>query len=279
MTITKTGPCYNIICFPSGNAMFEDAHIVATLPSRWKFYPSYMHTFGITDNYFIIVEQPLSISVPEMIKSQISSRPMCSNFKWFADQNTFIYLLCRHTGDLKYTFETEALFYLHLINTYEWDDHVVVDICCYKNPSMLDCMYVEAMRNIQSNPDYATMFRGKPLRFVLPLQPKMTCAQVKRSNILVRSFTLVNIFSKLQSAPFKLTRSISDHVSVKYASYEDLNNNSEFYGVNLVKLAKTTATAYRTDKSKNIFCKPELLCDLGCETPRVFYEAYCGLSL
>lgn len=42
----KTGPYYNIICFPNGDNMFENAHIVASVPCRWKFHPGYMHSFG-----------------------------------------------------------------------------------------------------------------------------------------------------------------------------------------------------------------------------------------
>lgn len=28
-------------------SMFKQAHIVATVPTRWTLHPSYMHTFGI----------------------------------------------------------------------------------------------------------------------------------------------------------------------------------------------------------------------------------------
>lgn len=45
-SVTKTGPAYNIICFPHGENMFTDAHIVGTVPARWKLHPGYMHTFG-----------------------------------------------------------------------------------------------------------------------------------------------------------------------------------------------------------------------------------------
>jgi hypothetical protein len=70
------------------------------------------------------------------------------------------------------------------------------------------------------------MFRGRPLRFVLPLK---------------------NISS--DTAPKK----------------------------NLITLQGTKATAYRLYDG-NIFLQPELLCDLGCETPRIYYEKYLGRS-
>lgn len=59
---------------------------------------------------------------------------------------THIYVLRRDTGKLAYTFKAEAFFYLHIINSYEEDNHIVVDICCYKDPGMINCMYVESLK-------------------------------------------------------------------------------------------------------------------------------------
>lgn len=268
MTVTKTGPCYNILCFPSGDSMFDDAHIVATLPSRWKFHPSYMHTFGLTEHYFVIVEQPLSLSVAEIIKCQLRNKPMATNFKWFGDQTTCIYLICRSTGALKHTFETDAIFYLHIINAYEEDQHVIVDICCYKDPGMLDCMYVAAMENMQTNPDYAAMFRGKPMRFVLSLRR----SEMRHREQIARSFSITNLFAKLNLAGPMLKRSFSEHQGIKYSAIGDGKSEMPEH---LSKIESDKAQAI-TMAGSRVYCKPEILCDLGCETPRIFYESYMG---
>lgn len=52
---------------------------------------------------------------------------------------TYIYLIDRDSGELKHTFHAESFFYLHIINQYEKDDHVVLDISCYRDPEMLNC--------------------------------------------------------------------------------------------------------------------------------------------
>lgn len=96
-----------------------------------------MHTFGITKNFFVIIEQPLSISVVRSLKVKFFNNPMASSFKWFGNENTVFYLLSRKTGELQYTFHAEAFFFLHVINAFEIDDYVVVDICCYKDPGIL----------------------------------------------------------------------------------------------------------------------------------------------
>lgn len=69
------------------HSMFEQATIVASVPSRWTFNPSYMHTFGITDNYFIIVEQPLAISFVRQISSLVKQEPMINSFKWHENES------------------------------------------------------------------------------------------------------------------------------------------------------------------------------------------------
>jgi carotenoid isomerooxygenase len=51
----------------------------------------------------------------------------------------------RRDGQLFKTYFADAFFYLHIINCYEEDDHVIIDICCYKDAAMLDCMYVDAL--------------------------------------------------------------------------------------------------------------------------------------
>lgn len=252
MTVKRMGPFYNIIQFPPGEDMFGKAQIVASVPSRWKFNPGYMHTFGVTENYFIIVEQPLAISVASAIKAQLTNEPLIGSLKWFGDKQTYFYVVDRESGELVHTFCSEAFFYLHIINQFEKDQHLVIDICCYRDPAMLNCMYVESMRNMQSNPDYARMFRGKPVRFVLPLHASNSNNK--------RTSQISNIFSKL-------SRTISfDKSNV---------TEKDFVLANLVNLPESKATAHKLPNN-SIFCTPELLCDLGCETPRINYDLYLG---
>lgn len=59
---------------------------------------------------------------------------------------TIFHIVKRSDGKVLQSFHSESFFYLHIINQYEKDKHVVVDICCYKDPAMLECMYVESMK-------------------------------------------------------------------------------------------------------------------------------------
>lgn len=73
-------------CSSKQQSMFEQASIICSIPARWPLHPAYMHTFGITNDYFVIVEQPLSVSVPAVIRSHLLNEPLIANFKWYPDQ-------------------------------------------------------------------------------------------------------------------------------------------------------------------------------------------------
>ncbi|CAH2002037.1 unnamed protein product [Acanthoscelides obtectus] len=191
-TIYATGPHHTIVEFPTNeksdaSTMFKNAKIVATIPARWPLNPSYMHTFGLTDNFFIIVEQPLCVSVPGMISAKFNNEPLAGCFRWYHEEFTQLNVLSRKSGGLLYTFQAEAFFYLHIIHQYELDDYIVIDICMYKDPSMLDCMFIESMKSMQQNPNYAKMFRGRPARFVLPLNPEKMDKELNRNLIKLKN--------------------------------------------------------------------------------------------
>ncbi|KAJ8983383.1 hypothetical protein NQ317_010476 [Molorchus minor] len=96
MSLFATGLHHIIVCFPKmtkGSDMFINPKIVAAIPARWPLHPSYMHTFGITTNYFIIVEQPLSISVLRIAVSKIKNEPLAGCFKWYKDEYVSKYTL------------------------------------------------------------------------------------------------------------------------------------------------------------------------------------------
>ena len=66
------GPEYVINQFPKDTAEpFENGRIIAKVRPRWIFEPGYMHSFAITENYIILIEQPLTIDVMALAKGMI----------------------------------------------------------------------------------------------------------------------------------------------------------------------------------------------------------------
>ena len=174
LTLYATGPHYNIVRFPrvNGQNTFEKAEVVAKIPTRWSFNPSYMHTFGITENFFIIVEQPWTISVKEVVKSKLKNSPLASCFKWHSNAPTYFYLISRKTGELVHRFESDPFCFFHIINQYEKDDTVVIDLCTTSDSSTLEKLYLESLEQVNSEADTYKRILTTPVRFVLPLTKK-----------------------------------------------------------------------------------------------------------
>lgn len=108
------------------------------------------------------MEQPLNLAATAVIANKLRNEPLAGCFRWFPDEyvsikkclcrntlnifQTQINVISRKTGTLCRKFYAASFFYLHIINQYEDSGHVVVDICVYRDPSMLDCMYIETMK-------------------------------------------------------------------------------------------------------------------------------------
>ncbi|XP_029175920.1 carotenoid isomerooxygenase [Nylanderia fulva] len=279
LSLTSLGPRYNVVCFypprttidDSGEkkklSMFDQATIVASVPSRWLLNPSYMHTFGITDNYFIIVEQPLAISFIGMAFNRIKKEPMINSFKWHENENTLIHVLSRKTGELVKTFVAETFFYLHIINQFETRDkeYVVLDICCYRDPKMLEYMYIDAMKNMHEDPDFGKLFRARPLRFILPMRELQPNISSQYNLIMIRK-----MHQKLQL--FQDVININTEIVGDTDEYSD---KSRCWRDERGSVLRRKPAAHLVPDGR-IFVKPELLCDVGCETPRINADSHLG---
>ena len=41
----------------------DSVKLVATIPSRWPLNPCYFHSFGMTEHFYILIEQPLHVNI------------------------------------------------------------------------------------------------------------------------------------------------------------------------------------------------------------------------
>ncbi|ODM90876.1 Carotenoid isomerooxygenase [Orchesella cincta] len=217
---------------PSGKSPWSTAKIVATIPSRWPLKLGYMHSFLITPNYFILVEQPLSIFMPKFAVNQLSRRkPLASSLQFFPDEDTCFYVVSRNQANNPQcqVFRAPAFIYFHTINAFETkirddDDIIIVDISCYDDPSFIDSMYVEALENAQSNPDYAKMLHGRPKRFTL----NCTSGQITESKVIVNiGCELPKINSEFVGKPYNYFYAMCADI--------DANNPGKLIKVDVVK--------------------------------------------
>lgn len=219
-TVSTSGATYNIIEFPNAGKGIEKGKIVAKMHASMRLHPSSMHSFGITENFFIIIETPLKISLTTALKGGVVPLSFYDCVKWHAGETTKIHLLSRSTGKLHETFHADPFFFFHIANQYEKDNHVILDVICYLNYDVTDIYWFEKLT--KDDPDRLKKSHSNVMRFVMPL-----------------------IHSKEKN-------------------------------VNFVKLENTLASAY-LDHDK-IHCIPEVICDFGCEFPRINYERCSGVE-
>jgi len=74
--VQVTGTKYNLIQIPPPSEacrlpkdQLKKAKILCTIPSSWNSYLSYNHSFGMTQNYIVFIEQPLLVSISKVVGS------------------------------------------------------------------------------------------------------------------------------------------------------------------------------------------------------------------
>lgn len=99
-----------------------------------------MHSFGMTKNYLILIEQPYVINAGKVLGSVLAkSTPISEWLEWRDDIKNRFFIIEKATGKvLKADVVTETpFFYLHIINCFEHNDHIVLDITTFPNTNAL----------------------------------------------------------------------------------------------------------------------------------------------
>ena len=66
--------------------------MIASLPVRE---PAYMHSFGLTERYFVLAEFPYVVNPLTLV---LSGRPYIENYHWQPERGTCFTLVDRETG-------------------------------------------------------------------------------------------------------------------------------------------------------------------------------------
>lgn len=107
---------------------------------------------------------------------------------------------------------------------------------------------------MQETVEYAALFRARPLRFIFPL-----------TDMSLQGTFNINSSVKCWTTYFKFQSSLLFQLWRHFVPMES----------NLIKLPRTRARAIKLSNN-NVFCEPEILCDVGCETPSINYGMHLG---
>ncbi|XP_064482716.1 beta,beta-carotene 15,15'-dioxygenase-like [Ornithodoros turicata] len=163
---------YAVVKFPPGESSIGRAELVATVPLRRRTHLGYIHSFGLTEHYIIILEQSLTVNVLKLVLAPVRSQTYSQCFEYDPDLLVCFHVVEKETGkQLETKYVTESFFIFHHINAYEKDNHIVVDLCCHKDDSVFPTLSTD----VSERP--TTPLLATPRRYVLPLQPDNTAKE------------------------------------------------------------------------------------------------------
>jgi carotenoid cleavage dioxygenase-like enzyme len=132
--------------------------LLTTIPSEA---PSFLNSFGMTERFIILVEQPHRLDYMKLIAGGTA---FANCFDWRSGQPCRFWVVDKSRGEVVQTFETSSFFFLHHINAYEDRDELVVDMVIYRDPKIIKALYLDNLRSGGSIP------MPQPRRFRLNLR-------------------------------------------------------------------------------------------------------------
>ncbi|CAF0901215.1 unnamed protein product [Brachionus calyciflorus] len=239
------GAHYEFVRFKGGDSgrkskhICEQAQVIASIPSSNKNGFSYFHSFAVTENYIVFLEQCLQIDFKSLIESLIKNKPRSSALISYKDMPTRIHLINKHNGNiLKKKFVTDPQFTFHYINAYEKDDQILLDLSSY------DSKYF----NVE-NFSYENMKSGKLM------ETNMLKALARRVRI-------------------PLTKPENEKGEV-YCEIKDINSDLPFE-LPVINYWKNNGLFYKYVYGTNHYKNPFSIIKMNVEDPREVYEFKYG---
>nr|XP_033799628.1 beta,beta-carotene 15,15'-dioxygenase [Geotrypetes seraphini] len=152
------------------NSCLKRTELVCSIPSYSRINPSYYHSFGMSENYIIFIEQPFKLDILKLATAYFRGANWASCLNFHKEEKTWIHVVDKRTKKpIETKFYTNALVVFHHVNAYEEDGHLVVDVIAYKDSSLYDVFY---MANLKKVFDGNSSLASIPIcqRFVIPLQ-------------------------------------------------------------------------------------------------------------
>ncbi|NWZ71181.1 BCDO2 oxygenase, partial [Acrocephalus arundinaceus] len=147
----KHGSSYNIIRVPPQEPgqgdLLEGAKVLCSIPPMDRAKPSYYHSFGMTENYIIFIEQPLKLNLLKILSSKLCGKAISDGISWEPQHNTHFHVVNKHTGEvLRGQWCSKPFVTFHQINAFEERGCVVLDLCCQDEGTSLALYTLQNLR-------------------------------------------------------------------------------------------------------------------------------------
>jgi carotenoid cleavage dioxygenase-like enzyme len=132
--------------------------------------PAYVHSFGMTERYLILVEVPLVVNP---LRLRFRRKPFIRNYEWDPDSGARFHVVEKASGRVVRTGRGGAFFAFHHVNAFEDGDDVVADIVTHPDAGVIDQIYLDRLRSAE--PVTAT---GRLTRFRIGMQGTVAAEQL-----------------------------------------------------------------------------------------------------
>ncbi|XP_033644026.1 beta,beta-carotene 9',10'-oxygenase-like [Asterias rubens] len=142
---------YNIVKIPPHDPEIQcdplcNASILCAIPTS-GIYPSFYHSFAITENYVIFVEQSAVINLLKVLYAQIFSKSYMMGLEFRKEQPARFHVVRRETGErLLDIYTSDAFLSFHHINAYEEAGHLVIDMCVYEDGTIVSSINLKDLK-------------------------------------------------------------------------------------------------------------------------------------
>ena len=123
--------------------------------------PGYMHSFGMSERYVILAENPLLVNPMSM---PLSKKAFIDNYEWQPERGTRFIVIDRHTGELQGIHQAEAFFCFHHVNAFERDGELVVDLIAYDDAAVIHMLDLAELRAGEPTPISRSSLRRYRIR-------------------------------------------------------------------------------------------------------------------
>jgi carotenoid cleavage dioxygenase-like enzyme len=144
---------YKLFRIPDGTRRRE---VFASIPTDR---PAYVHSIGVSADHAILVETPLRIDLKRALS------PFTEGFfqllSWEPDRDTRFIVVDRDTGETVTEATVDPFFTFHVVNSYDDDDTVVVDLVAFEDDSIVGALSFDTLEA----EGYAAAPPGRLVRF------------------------------------------------------------------------------------------------------------------
>ncbi|XP_020501854.2 carotenoid-cleaving dioxygenase, mitochondrial [Labrus bergylta] len=200
------GALYNIIRVPpekkDATDTLQGAKVLCSIVPADKSHPSYYHSFAMSENYVVFIEQPIKMDLLKIVTCKLRGKALSEGIYWDPKLQTVFHLVDKRTGEVSSVkYHTKAISVFHQINAFEEGGFLMLDMCCADDGKAINNYLIQNLRKSGDALDevYNTGCRAFPRRFVLPLnvtqetpvdqnlntQPssKATCVKINKDKV------------------------------------------------------------------------------------------------